>query len=338
LRRGVDAAKDQSYFLFSLTQDQLACALFPVGDLPKDEVREHARRRRLPVADKPDSQEICFIPDNDYRTFVTKSVPEAAREGQFVDEQGRVLGSHAGVHRFTVGQRKGLGLAAQSLPRRSGEAATPGPIMHVPTVMGAVVLTYNVEGLKTGLRLTPDLIADIFSGRVVKWNDGAIAKVNPGIELPARDIVVVHRSDGSGTSYIFTDYLSKVSSNWRDKVGRGTAVSWPVGLGGKGNEGVTGLVKQTPNAIGYVELVYAVQNKLPYADIKNRTGNFVTPTLESVTAAAAATAAKMPEDFRVSITDPAAADAYPIASFTWLLVPSRIADADKGKAIIDFLG
>jgi phosphate transport system substrate-binding protein len=216
-----------------------------------------------------------------------------------------------------------------------GQAKTP--ILHFPTVLGAVVVTFNLPGIEK-LRLTPETITGIFLGKITSWNDPALVKDNPGIALPAQPIVPVHRSDGSGTTYVFVDYLSKVSPEWAKSVGKSTAVSWPVGLGGKGNEGVTGLVKQTPNAIGYVELVYAVQNKLPYAEIKNRAGSFVTPTLESVTAAAAGAAAKMPEDFRVSITDPAGADAYPIASFTWLLVPSRIADADKGKAIVDFLG
>ena len=215
--------------------------------------------------------------------------------------------------------------------------AAPGPIMHVPTVMGAVVLTYNVEGVKTGLRLTPEIVADIFLGRVVKWNDGAIAKANPGVELPARDIVVVHRSDGSGTSYIFTDYLSKVSQTWLDKVGRGTAVSWPVGLGGKGNEGVTGLVKQTPFSIGYVELIYAMSNQLPYAVMQNKAGEYVAPSLESVTAAAAAAASSMPDDFRVSITNAEGPDAYPIAGMTWLLVYQKQSDAAKGQKLVKFL-
>jgi phosphate transport system substrate-binding protein len=215
--------------------------------------------------------------------------------------------------------------------------AAPGPIMHVPTVMGAVVLTYNVEGLTTGLKITPEIIADIFSGRIVKWNDATIATVNPGVILPPRDIVVVHRSDGSGTSYIFTDYLSKVSQNWRDKVGKGTAVSWPVGLGGKGNEGVTGLVKQTPFSIGYVELIYALSNDLPYASVKNKAGEFVKPSLESVTAAAAGFAADMPEDFRVSITDAPGPAAYPISGMTWLLVYEKQRDAEKGKKLVGFL-
>ena len=216
--------------------------------------------------------------------------------------------------------------------------AAPGRIMHVPTVMGAVVLTYNVEGLSTGLKVTPEIIADIFSGRIVKWNDAMIAAANPGVALPPRDIVVVHRSDGSGTSYIFTDYLSKISQNWRDKVGKGTAVSWPVGLGGKGNEGVTGLVKQTPFSVGYVELIYALSNDLPYASVKNKSGEIVKPSLESVTAAAAGVAADMPEDFRVSITDAPGPAAYPISGMTWLLVYEKQKDAEKGQKLVAFLG
>src|SRR5258706_2189599 len=211
------------------------------------------------------------------------------------------------------------------------------PILHFPTVLGAVVATYNLPGVER-LRLSPETLSGIFLGKITSWNDSAFAKDNPGTKFPAEPIVPVHRSDGSGTTYVFVDYLSKVSPEWSKSVGRSTSVAWPVGLGGKGNEGVTGLVKQTPNSIGYVELVYAVQNKLSYAEIRNRTGTFVTPTLQSVTAAASSASANMPADFRVSITDPAAADAYPIASFTWLLIPSTIADAEKGKALIAFLG
>jgi phosphate transport system substrate-binding protein len=211
------------------------------------------------------------------------------------------------------------------------------PILHLPTVLGAVVATYNLPGVEK-LKLTPETLAGIFLGRITAWNDPALAKENPTAKLPAVPIVPVHRSDGSGTSFVFTDYLSKVSPEWEKTVGRGTSVNWPVGIGGKGNEGVTGLVKQTPNAIGYVELVYALQNGLPYADVRNRAGRYVPPSLASVTAAAAAAAAKMPEDFRVSITDPASPDAYPISSFTWLLVPKRIADKTKGEIIKQFLG
>jgi phosphate transport system substrate-binding protein len=216
-------------------------------------------------------------------------------------------------------------------------ASAKVPILHFPTTLGAVVPTYNLTGIDQRLRFTPAAIAGIFLGTVTHWNDPTIAKENPGISLPAAPIVPVHRSDGSGTTYIFTDYLSKVSSEWQKGVGRGTSVNWPVGLGGKGNEGVAGLVKQTPNAFGYVELIYAVQNKLPYGDVQNRSGRFVQASLESVTAAAAAVAGNMPADFRVSITDPAGADAYPIASFTWLLVPSRIPNTDRGGAIKHFL-
>jgi phosphate transport system substrate-binding protein len=210
-------------------------------------------------------------------------------------------------------------------------------VQHLPTVLGAVVVTFKVAGVEK-LRLTPDALAGIFLGKITRWNDAAIAKENPGVTLPTDAIVPVHRSDGSGTSYVFTDYLAKVSSEWQSSVGRGPSVNWPVGLGGKGNEGVAGLIQQTPNAIGYVELIYALQNKLSYADVRNKAGEFVRPSVESVTAAAAAASANMPPDFRVSITDPPGKDAYPIASFTWLLVPTRFTDATKGAAIKKFLG
>ena len=216
-------------------------------------------------------------------------------------------------------------------------AAAPAPILHFPTVMGAVVLTYNVQGVASGLKLTPEVIANIFLGNVTKWNDPAIAAANPGVTLPAADIIVVHRSDGSGTSYIFTDYLSKVSREWLNKVGKGTSVSWPVGLGGKGNEGVTGLVKQTPNSLGYVELIYARSNQLPFATVKNKAGEFVVPSLESVTAAASSVAGNMPDDFRVSITDAPGKEAYPISGLTWLLVYAKQKDAEKGKKLVGFL-
>jgi phosphate transport system substrate-binding protein len=215
--------------------------------------------------------------------------------------------------------------------------AAPRHILHFPTVMGAVVLTYNVEGVPKGLRLTPEAIADVFLGKITKWNDPALVASNPGTSLPNRDIVVVHRSDGSGTSYIFTDYLSKVSKEWRNKVGKGTSVNWPVGLGGKGNEGVTGLVKQTPLSVGYVELIYALSNDLPYAVVKNQAGTFVTPSLDSVTAAASGFSASMPEDFRVSITDAPGPEAYPISGMTWLLVYEKQENAEKGKKIVQFL-
>jgi phosphate transport system substrate-binding protein len=210
-------------------------------------------------------------------------------------------------------------------------------ILHFPTVLGADVPTYNIAGVSASLNFTPEALAGIYLGKITKWNDPAIAGANKGVNLPGADIVVVHRSDGSGTTYIWTDYLSKVSDEWKNKVGKGTSVNWPVGLGGKGNEGVTGLVKQTPDSIGYVELIYAVQNNIPYGTVKNSSGVFVKADLGSVTAAAAGAAKAMPEDFRVSITNAPGKTAYPISSFTWLLVPEKIQDAAKRDAIKGFL-
>jgi phosphate transport system substrate-binding protein len=209
-------------------------------------------------------------------------------------------------------------------------------ILHVPTVLGAVVPAYNVPGVSGEVKFTPDVLAGIFLGKVTNWNDKGIAAANPGIKFPDSPIIVVHRSDGSGTTYIFTDYLSKISPEWAGSVGKGTSVKWPVGLGGKGNEGVAGVVRQMQGAIGYVELIYAVQNKIPYGSVRNAAGNFVKASLESVTAAAASMKT-MPADFRVSITNAPGKDAYPISSFTWLLIPSQSKDAAKGKIIADFL-
>jgi phosphate transport system substrate-binding protein len=216
-------------------------------------------------------------------------------------------------------------------------AQAPIKILHFPTVLGADVPAYNLPGVTADLKFTPEALAGIFLGKITKWNDPAIAAANPGVTLPAQDIVVVHRSDGSGTTYIWTDYLSKVSDEWRTRVGMGTSVNWPVGLGGKGNEGVAGLVKQTPYSLGYVELIYAVHNQMPYGSVRNSAGTFVKATLESVSAGAASVAQTMPDDFRVSITNPPGADAYPVASFTWLLIPTRIEDPAKRAAIKDFL-
>jgi len=209
-------------------------------------------------------------------------------------------------------------------------------ILHFPTVMGADVPVYNVASVNTDLNFTPEALAGIFLGKITKWNDPELMKANPGIKLPAADIVVVHRSDGSGTTYIWTDYLSKVSKEWETKAGRGTSVNWPVGLGGKGNEGVSGQVQQTPNSIGYVELIFAVQNKMKTGKVRNSAGVFLQGSLAGVTAAAASSKA-MPDDFRVSITNAPGKDAYPISSFTWLLIPEKIADPTKNKAIKDFL-
>ena len=210
-------------------------------------------------------------------------------------------------------------------------------ILHFPTVLGAAVPTYNIPGVTGELNFTPEALAGIFMGHISKWNDAAIASVNKGVTLPANDIVVVHRSDGSGTTYIWTDFLSKVNDGWKARVGKGTSVNWPVGLGGKGNEGVAGLVKATPNSIGYVELIYAIQNSMPYGRVKNSSGDFIKADLASVTAAAAATAKEMPDDFRVSITNPAGKTAYPIASYTWLLIPEKFQDTKKRDALKGFL-
>ena len=209
-------------------------------------------------------------------------------------------------------------------------------VLHMPTVLGAVVPAYNIPGVSAELKFTPEALAGIFLAKINKWNDKAIASANPDVKLPDQDIVVIHRSDGSGTTFIFTDYLSKVSPDWQSQVGKGTSVKWPVGLGGKGNEGVAGMIRQMSGAIGYVELIYAVQNKIPYGSVKNAAGNFVKASLESVTAAAASVK-DMPPDFRVSITNAPGKDAYPISSFTWLLIPEKSKDPSKGKILADFL-
>jgi phosphate transport system substrate-binding protein len=210
-------------------------------------------------------------------------------------------------------------------------------ILHFPTVLGAVVPTYNIAGVEAALNFTPEALSGIFLGKITKWNDPAIAGANKGVKLPAEDIVVVHRADGSGTTYCWTDYLSKVSDEWKTKVGKGTSVNWPVGLGGKGNEGVTGTVKNTPNSIGYVELIYAESNKIPYGNVKNSAGTFVKASLAAVSAAAAGVAKDMPEDFRVSITNAPGKASYSISTFTWLLIPEKFSDAAKRDAIKGFL-
>ena len=246
------------------------------------------------------------------------------------------IGSCGGIRQFTEGT---VDFGATDGPMNDEQiAAVKGNVLHVPTVMGAVVLTYNLPEVgSTRLRLDGPTVAAIFQGSITKWNDKALAKLNPGAKLPNSDIIVVHRSDGSGTSYIFTDFLSKSSLDWKDKVGKATSVNWPVGLGGKGNEGVTQQVKQTEGAIGYVELIYALSNDLPYATIKNPAGEFVDASLASVTAAAASAKFDKNTDFRVSITNAPGKDAYPISSFTWLLVHTEQPDAAKAKAIRDFL-
>jgi phosphate transport system substrate-binding protein len=245
------------------------------------------------------------------------------------------IGSGGGIRQVTEGT---VEFGASDMPMTDEQLkAAKSKILNVPTVLGAVVPVYNVPGVGTELKFTPDVLAGIFLGRITKWNDKAIAAANPDVKFPDKDVIVIHRSDGSGTSFIWTDYLSKVSSDWKSQVGSSTSVKWPLGLGGKGNEGVAGYVRQMQGAIGYVELIYALQNNIAYGSVKNLAGNFVKGSLDSVTAAAAS-APKMPADFRVSITNAPGKDAYPIASFTWLLIPAQSKDKAKGKILADFLG
>ncbi|HWS18812.1 MAG TPA: phosphate ABC transporter substrate-binding protein PstS [Candidatus Elarobacter sp.] len=244
------------------------------------------------------------------------------------------IGSGGGIAQLTSGT---VDFGASDGPMTDEQLSKiSGKVLHIPTVLGGVVPTYNVNGVTGELKFTGDVLADIFLGNIKKWNDPRLAKANPGVKFPDEDIVVVHRSEGSGTTYIFTDYLSKVSPAWKDKVGKGTSVNWPAGLGGKGNEGVSGMVKQTEGSIGYVELIYAISNQMAYGSVQNAAGAFVKASLDSVTAAAASVK-DMPDDFRVSITNAPGKEAYPISSFTWLLVPAEWADANKEKAFVDFL-
>jgi phosphate transport system substrate-binding protein len=245
------------------------------------------------------------------------------------------IGSGGGIKQI---QSRTVDFGASDSPMKDEDLkAAPGEILHIPTVLGAVVITYNLSGVSQSLRFSPDVVADIFLGKVRKWSDARIKADNPNATLPDAEITVVHRSDGSGTSAVFTDYLSKVSPEWKERVGAGTSPNWPVGIGGKGNEGVTGQVKQTPNTIGYVELAYAVQNKLPVALLRNKSGNFIEPAIDTVTAAASGSLAATPEDLRVSITDSAGATAYPISSYTYILAYKNQSDEAKGKALVDFL-
>jgi phosphate transport system substrate-binding protein len=260
----------------------------------------------------------------------------ATRTGIKINYQS--IGSGGGVRQIIEGT---VDFGASDGPMTDEEMAKAkgGPILHIPTVLGADVMTYNVEGLSRPLNLTGQVIADIFLGKIKKWNDARIAALNAGLTLPNQDILVVHRSDGSGTTYIFTDYLSAVSPEWKNGPGRGKEVRWPVGLGGKGNEGVAGQVKQTPGAIGYVELAYAKQNRLAYAAVQNAAGEFVLPTIESITAAASGIMTRLAEDtdYRISIVNAPGAGAYPISSFTWILIYKNQPNADKGKKLLDFL-
>ena len=247
----------------------------------------------------------------------------------------QAIGSGAGKAQLTAGT---VDFGASDMPMTDEELSkVKVKTLHFPTVLGAVVPTYNIPGVSADLNFTQKGLAGIYLGTITKWNDPEIAKANPSLKLPADDIVVVHRSDGSGTSFIFTDFLSKVSPDWKSKVGAGTSPNWPVGLGGKGNDGVMGLIKQTPDSIGYVELIYALSQKIPYGAVQNSAGKYVKADLASVTAAAMGAAKEMPEDFRVSISNAPGASAYPLSSFTWLLIPSHFTDANKGQAVKGFL-
>jgi phosphate transport system substrate-binding protein len=247
------------------------------------------------------------------------------------------IGSGGGIRQFSEGT---VDFGGSDAPMSdSAIAAIQGNVLHIPTVLGAIVITYNLPGVTQQLKFTPEAIADIYLGKITKWNDARLASANAGVSLPATDVVVVHRSDGSGTSFGFTDYLSKVSPEWAQKVGKGTSVNWPVGLGGKGNEGVAATVNQTPGGIGYVELGYATSNKMAFGQVRNSAGKFVAPTLEAVTAAASGALEKLgpSTDFRVSLTNPDGAEAYPIATMTWLLLHKTYPDAAKAKALVQFV-
>ena len=245
------------------------------------------------------------------------------------------IGSGGGIRQLLAGT---VDFGASDGPMTDEQLAQAKiKVLHFPTVLGADVPSYNLPGLSAELNFTQKALAGIYLGKITKWNDPEIANANPGVKLPSDDIVVVHRSDGSGTTYIWTDFLSKASEEWKDKIGKGTSVNWPVGLGGKGNEGVSGLVKQTPDSIGYIELIYAVQNNIPFGKVQNAAGKFLKADLAGVTAAAAGAAKDMPADFRVSITNAPGPTAYPISSFTWLLIPAQIQDATKRDAIKGFL-
>ena len=245
------------------------------------------------------------------------------------------IGSGGGIKQITAGT---VDFGATDAPMSDAEMAKlPGVILHIPTAMGAVVVVYNLDEVEAGLKLTPDLLAGIFLGKITRWNDPKIAELNRTVTLPNTDIVVAHRSDGSGTTDIFTNYLVTVNTEWRARVGHGKAVNWPVGIGGKGNEGVAGVVKQTPGAIGYVELAYARQNRMKVASLRNRDGHFVAPTLAATSAAAAAMAKSMPADFRVSLVDAPGKGSWPISGLTWILVYKEQKDPARGKAMVQFL-
>ncbi len=259
---------------------------------------------------------------------------EFHREHPNISINYQSIGSGGGIQQLKAGT---VDFGASDMPLKDDQLQQMGkPIIQFPTVLGSVVPAYNVSGVSGEIKFTPEALAGIYLGTITKWNDKALTSANPGVNLPDKSIVVVHRSDGSGTTFVWTDYLSKISPEWKSRVGSSTSVSWPVGLGGKGNEGVAGLVRQTDGAIGYVELIYALQTKIPFGPVKNAAGKFIKASLESTTAAAASVK-NMPSDFRISITDPPGADAYPISSFTYLLVPTQWQDQAKKNAVVSFL-
>jgi phosphate transport system substrate-binding protein len=264
----------------------------------------------------------------------TKWFSEYHKRHPDVEINYQSIGSGGGIRQLLAGT---VDFGASDGPMTDAQLAeAKTKVLHIPTVLGSVVPAYNVPGVKGEVKFTGEILAGTFLGRINNWNDPAIAKVNPGVNFPNQPIVIVHRSDGSGTTYVWTDYLSKVSEDWRNGPGKGTSVRWPVGLGAKGNEGVAGMVRQMEGALGYVELIYAEQNKISYGSVKNSAGEFVKASLESTTAAAASVK-NMPADYRVSITNAPGKGVYPIASFTWLLVPVQFSDANKAKILVDFL-
>lgn len=257
----------------------------------------------------------------------------AEEKGVHINYQS--IGSGGGIRQFIA---KTVDFGATDGPMTDEQIAqSGGRVLHIPMVAGAVVPVYNLPGVGQGLNFTPDVLADIFLGRITKWNDPRLSRLNPKANLPGTDIVVVHRSDGSGTTAIWVNYLSKVSPMWKARVGEGTSVNWPTGLGGRGNEGVAGLVRQTPNTLGYVELAYALTNKMTFGSVRNKAGQFVRPTLSSTTKAMDGALKNIPDDFRVFFTNPDGKDAYPVAGFTWILINAEQADAVKGKALTEFL-
>jgi len=264
----------------------------------------------------------------------SKWFSEYSQQHPGVEINYQSIGSGGGINQVTKGT---VDFGASDMPMTDGMLSQSKiKLVHIPTVLGAVVPVYNLPGVSPDLKFAPDVLADIYLGKISNWNDARIAKDNPGVKLPNQEIFVVHRSDGSGTTFIFTDYLSKVSPDWKNSVGSNSAVAWPKGIGGKQNEGVAGLVRQMPGSIGYVELIYALQNKIPYGYVRNQSGVWLKASIEDVTSAAASVKS-MPADFRISITDAPGKDAYPISSFTYLLIPTHSQDATKGKIIKDFL-